>query len=314
MIGTPVIIGAPSAVGLRPYDGGGVRRVDLTPGLLREHGVVARLNARDLGDVIPPARYQDMVKPSGRGRNEEDVAAFSRDLAERVAAATGMGSFVILLGGDCSILLGALLGLKVAGRDPAGVAYIDAHADFATLDESLSGSACSMNLALAVGRATTPLSRLGGEKPLARAENVVHIGSRDAGEPYGNEALSPFGILNLPDSAIREQGCRAVASHALERVSNVAGGFWIHVDVDVLDPTLMPAVDTPQPDGLTFAELAELLIPLVAHPRALGLQLAIYDPSLDNGNSAKRLVDLLEAACTGRPMYGQAARADGVPS
>jgi arginase len=314
MIGTPVLIGAPSAIGLRPYDGGGARHVDLTPGVLREHGVVARLNARDLGDVIPPARYQDMTKPAGRGRNEEDVAAYSRALAEQIAAATRTGDFVVLLGGDCSILLGALLGLEAAGKAPAGLVYIDAHSDFATLDESQSGSACSMNLALAVGRATTPLSRLGGDKPLVRAENVVHIGSRDAGEPYGNHALSPSGILNLPDPALREQGCRAIAGRALERVSNVTGGFWIHVDVDVLDPTLMPAVDTPQPGGLTFAQLAELLSPLVSHPRALGLQLAIYDPALDNGSGAKHLVDLLEAACTGRPMREEAARADGAPS
>jgi arginase len=314
MIGTPVVIGAPSAIGLRPYDGGGPRHVDQTPAVLRAHGVVARLNARDLGDVLPPARYQDMVKPSGRGRNEADVAAYSRDLAEQVAAATGAGNFVILLGGDCSILLGALLGLQVAGRVPAGLVYIDGHADFATLDESQSGSACSMNLALAVGRATTPLSRLGGERPLVSAENVVHIGSRDAGEPYGNHALSPSGILSLPDSAIREQGCRAIASRALDRVSGVAGGFWIHVDVDVLDPALMPAVDTPQPGGLTFAQLAELLSPLVAHPRALGMQLAIYDPALDDGSGARDLADLLEAACTGRPVPGEAARAEGAPS
>lgn len=314
MIGPTVIIGAPSAIGIRPYENGGIRRLDLTPGLLREHGVATRLNACDLGDVMPPFRYQDVVRPSGRGRNEQDVADYSRKLAKRVAAASAAGGFVVLLGGDCSILLGSLLGLRVAGRAPVGLVYVDGHADFATLDESPSGSACSMNLALATGRATTPLSRLAGEEPLVRARNVVHIGSRDVGEPYGHSALSASGILNLPDSAIREKGLNAIARAALDRVSGIADGFWIHVDVDVLDPTLMPAVDTPLPGGLTFAQLAELLAPLTGHPRALGLQLAIYDPALDQGSGAAPLADLLEAALTAGAASQDAAGTKSTPS
>ena len=79
-------------------------------------------------------------------------------------------------------------------------------------------------------------------------------------------------------------------------------GFWIHVDADVLDPTVLPAVDSPEPNGLTLDELAELLAPLVRHPAALGLELTIYDRALDPGRtSAARLVDLL-----GRVLNGDA--------
>ena len=74
-------------------------------------------------------------------------------------------------------------------------------------------------------------------------------------------------------------------------------GFWIHLDADVLDPAVMPAVDSPEPDGLGLDEVAELLTPLVRHPKALGMQLTIYDPTLDpDGSSAGRLVALLERA------------------
>ena len=60
------IIGAPSSIGIRPYADGAPRRLDLTPGVLRESGLAARLKARDAGDVLPPPRYQDIKRPEGR--------------------------------------------------------------------------------------------------------------------------------------------------------------------------------------------------------------------------------------------------------
>src|SRR4029453_12413516 len=97
-----------------------------------------------------------------RVRNQDDLAYYAGELAGRVASATRNGRFVLLLGGDCSILLGALLGLRQGGRSPVGLVYFDADSDCATLEESRSGSAASMNLALAIGRLDTPLARLDG--------------------------------------------------------------------------------------------------------------------------------------------------------
>ena len=176
------IVGAPSSIGIRPYDDGSPRRLDLAPGALRRQGLVARLAARDWGDVVPPP-YRDVVRPAGRPRNEEDVAAYSRQLARRVAAAADDGAFVLLLGGDCSIVLGALLGVRRTGRSP-GLVYVDAHADFSTPEESRSGSAASMCLGLAVGRGDTPLARLAGDEPLVRAAGVALIGRRDDVDPW----------------------------------------------------------------------------------------------------------------------------------
>jgi arginase len=71
-------------------------------------------------------------------------------------------------------------------------------------------------------------------------------------------------------------------------------GFWIHCDVDVLDEELMPAVDTPEPGGLDFGELASLLGSLLASGSAAGLQITIFDPDLDeDGTLATHLADHL---------------------
>ncbi|MGH7474927.1 MAG: arginase family protein [Longimicrobiales bacterium] len=289
------IVGAPSSIGIRPYDESGeARQLDRAPGVLRELGLVARLDADDLGDVTPPG-YRDFTRPPGGVRNEAGVAAYSRALADRIALGLDGGRFVLVLGGDCSIVLGCLLGaMRRPGR--TGLAYIDGHADFATPAESVTGSAASMCLALAVGRGDSTLARLAGATSLVQAQDVALIGRRDEGQPYGHRALDVSGILDVPAAVLSATGGAAVASTVLERIDGAGvGGFWIHVDADVLDPRVMPAVDSPEPGGPGIDDLVELITPLVDHPRALGMQLTIYDPLLDPDRAAAvRLVALLE--------------------
>jgi len=290
------VLGAPSSIGIRPYDDGAPRRLDLAPNALRSEGLVTRLHARDLGDIISPP-YRDVVRPAARPRNEADVADYSRALAVKVAAAVAEQTFVVVLGGDCSIVLGSLLGVRTAMAGPIGLVYIDAHADFATPNRSRTGSAASMCLALAVGRGDTPLARLGGDKPLARPEDVVLIGRRDHADApwYGQEVLATLPILDIQHATVRSRGLDAVAQDTLKRVTRSGlNGFWIHLDADVLDPAVMPAVDSPVPHGLSVDDVAALLRPLVQHPSALGIEVTIYDPSLDpDHSSAARLSNLL---------------------
>ena len=294
------IVGAPSSIGIRPYDTGEARQLDRAPGVLRQLGIVERLGAIDLGDVTPPA-YRDYARPPGRARNEQEVLGFSRSLGDRIAMAPSEERFVVLVGGDCSIVLGALLGTKRAVSGPVGLVYVDAHADFATPEESQTGSVASMCLALAVGRGDTPLARLGGRDPLVRPEHVALLGRRDAAEPsYGHAALAASPILDLPGDALVARGFAEAARAALARVASTdLRGFWIHLDADALNPNDMPAVDSPAPGGPMFDEIIMLLKPLVEHPRALGLELTIYDPALDADQScAMRLATLLETLCS----------------
>jgi arginase len=290
------VVGAPSSIGIRPYDDGERRHLDRTPGVLRERGLIARLGAVDLGDVGPPS-YRDFVRPPHRARNEEQVIAYSRALADRVAAATRGGRFTVVLGGDCSIVLGCLLGARRTAGGSVGLAYLDAHADFATPEESRTGSVASMCLGLASGRGNTPLARLAGRKALVDGRYAVLIGRRDAAAGGHNpEAFSASSILDLPDAELTTRTADDVAAAALARVaSSDVGGFWIHLDVDVLNPAVMPAVDSPEAGGLMPGELVTLLRPLVRHPRAMGLNVSIYDPALDADRScARQLVSLLE--------------------
>jgi arginase len=291
------VVGASSSIGIRPYDDGEVRQLSRAPEVLRERGLIQRLAATDLGDVRPPP-YRDYVRPPKRARNEEGLIVYSRSLAQRVAAATSLGHFALVLGGDCSVVLGCLVGAKRTARGPVGLVYVDAHADFATPEESRTGSVAGMSLALASGRGATSLARLSGRAPLVEAKHIALVGRRDAAQPwYGHSALAASAILDLSDTELLAQDIGELAATLLRRVTaDGLAGFWIQLDADALNPAVMSAVDSPEPGGLMPGELVQLLMPLVRHPLALGLSLTTYDPALDADRSgARQLVRLLEA-------------------
>ncbi|MBC7897038.1 MAG: arginase family protein [Cytophagaceae bacterium] len=297
------LLGAPSNIGIRPYDDGRLRALDRAPALLRTRGLMARIGAKDLGDVHPPA-YEDFVRPPRYVRNETPLVQYSGALAERIANAGAHGDFVVLIGGDCSIVVGATMGAsRLVGDRAVGLAYVDAHADFATEEESYTGSAASMCLAMVAGHGNTALARMAGASPLVRPTDIALVGRRDEGEPYGHAALRPLGVHDVPYADVRSQGIeRTVAEVTAILTKADLAGFWIHVDADVLDESIMPAVDSPTPDGPGLDDLVALVAPLVRHPRALGMQLTIYDPGLDpDGACAELLVTFLEQTLAGGP-------------
>jgi arginase len=291
------VVGAPSNIGIRPYDDGAVRLLDRAPQVLRERDLIARLDAADLGDVAAPL-YQDFVRPLNRARNEDRLVAYSRSLAQRVSNGIAQGRFALVIGGDCSVVLGCLMAARRKAGDEVGLVYVDAHADFASPEESRTGSASGMALALATGRGNTALSRLGGAAPLVGDRHVALLGRRDdAGDWDGHAALAKSSILEISSAQLQNDQWLEVAATTLDHVAPPhVRGFWIQVDADVLDPMTMAAVDSPEPGGPTPRELLRVLTPLVRHPKALGLSLTTYDPALDPDRScARRLVNMLEA-------------------
>ena len=93
----------------------------------------------------------------------------------------------------------------------------------------------------------------------------------------------------LPTSQIRHQGVEQAAREILDVTDRAdLDGYWIHLDVDILDPKVMPPVDSPDPGGLSAAELTELLTALA--PRAVGAQVTVFDP---DGAHARLLTDIL---------------------
>jgi arginase len=267
------LLTAPTALGNRPYESDGTARwTDRGPAKLREQNLLDRLKIkRDLGD-IPAAPYRDFKYVRGTIRNEDLILDHVRAIAKTLEPTD---DFTLILGGDCSVLLGSLLGLH-KNRD-LGLVFIDGHSDFNTPATSGTGGVAGMDLALAIGRGDSELARLRGSRPLVRDEHVVAVGIRDG----------DFGDSNIRTA---ETAAQALA-HLGDRP------FFIHLDVDALDPRFLPFVDSPEPGGLHPDTLVNLLKPLVLHPNAVGLEVTIYDPRNDHdGRGAALLADVLEHA------------------
>jgi arginase len=101
---------------------------------------------------------------------------------------------------------------------------------------------------------------------------------------------------------VHQLGVRQATEQALSAIrGNGIGGFWIHLDVDVLDPAIMPAVDSPDPPGgLTHPELIELLSILLRSPLAAGMEVTVFDPEIDaDGHLAEELTTTIVSAFSG---------------
>ena len=271
---TFTIVEAPSILGLFPSG------VELLPDALLAAGFGERLQARHSGRVEPPP-YDARRDPQTMLLNPRGIASYSVAL--------------VVLGGDCSIMLGCLLALRRRGR--YGLLFLDGHADFYQPEAEPNGEAASMELALATGRGPAIVSDLEGRRPLVRDEDVVAFGYRDAevAEEYGSQRIKDTAINVIDFAEVRKQGTGEAILQAIQTLSEPElAGFWVHLDADVLDDAVMPAVDYRMPGGLSWEELIKVLQVAIGSGQLVGLDVTIFNPKLDeDGTIAAAFVDAL---------------------
>ncbi|MEV4516691.1 arginase family protein [Dactylosporangium sp. NPDC049525] len=273
------VIAAPSALGLQTDGVAGL------PDALLAAGLGTVLGARSAGRVEPSPRSAG-VDPVTGVRNAAGVAGYARRLATAVGAVLDRGEFPVVLGGDCSILLGSLLALRPRGRH--GLLFLDGHADFYQPDTDPEAEAASMELAFATGRGPALLADLDGGGPLVRDGDVAAFGLRDAAEQAAAGcAPLPAGLRSWDLDRVRRTGVERAAAEAVAHVARPdLDGFWVHVDADVVDDALMPAVDYRLAGGLSWDELGAVLATAMRSGRAVGFEITIYNPDLDPDGSA----------------------------
>ncbi|HET6291849.1 MAG TPA: arginase family protein [Kribbella sp.] len=291
-----VVVDGPSNLGLRPPTPGTVPGCYKLAGALRDEGFVARIGAEDAGCVTPPRYDRGDWKPGDGVFNAGAIATYSVKLADRLGTLFDQGRFVVLLGGECSNLLGPALALKRRGR--YGVVYLDGHSDFRTVDNSpYVGAAGGEALALVTGRGQDELIDLESRGPYVRDLDAALLGIREDDEYAGD--VRAAGIPVWPALAIIDDPGAAAAGVLAQLERDELDGFWVHLDVDILDGAVMPAVDSPDPGGLDHAHLEALLRPLLASDQCAGIDIGIFDPDLDpDARYAKELTNTLVAALT----------------
>ena len=179
--------------------------------------------------------------------------------------------------------------------------FLDAHHDYHHPGDTEAFNVAGADLAIVTGSGTESLTNIESRRPYFRRDDVLVFGFRSA-EDQEHRKLNELknasvGLVTLEDGRTlgMEWVGRALAD-SYEKQPQL-DGFWIHLDADVLDPSIMPAVDCPEPGGLTAEELTTLLARLVRSPRFAGMDVTILDPELDpDGSSQCVLVDILVKA------------------
>jgi arginase len=283
-----------SVVGAPIDCSGAGRGEEHAPAALRAAGLVERLGLRDAGAA--DARIRDPRRDPDTGViGADDVRRASRAIATRVRALVDARQPPLVLGGDCTLLLGVFQALPRG----SGLWFVDGHADFLDGESSPTGEAADMELAILTGHGPAGLLE-GGPPPLAPAA-VVLLGHRpselDPEVARENARLDPA-IPALTAPEVRRRGPARVGTEAAARLADRPA--WLHLDLDVLDEDVLPAVTYPQPLGLDWDEFVALARPLATAPSLLGISVADFNPDRDpDGTHAAGVVEALESLLSG---------------
>jgi arginase len=285
-----VIIGTPTSAGAA------VGGSEKAPGQLRAAGLAASLReagfeVADLGDSpITPFQTDD---ENPRARNLRNVIHAIESLSPLVERAVKTGGLPLILGGDCTIALATLAGLKRTYRRALSLFYLDRDPDLNVPATSPSGFLDGMTVAHIAGRGAAELMRFLQGEPLAREPEIVVFGIARL-DPAEQEWLWRSPLHSHKAEKIAHRPPAETAREALEEIHGHQHEFLLHLDADVISQDEMPAVDHPGAGGLGLKYVEGVVTALAGEQHLAAIEVTGYNPERDSeGRGAQTLVRLI---------------------
>jgi arginase len=268
-----------------PFNSDGTTPEEENPAkALRDLGLTTLLKSKghfvtDYGDIAIP-------KPEGYRDQQTGILNLgalketSRRLAAKLNETLDPNEFSIVLGGDCAILIG-IFGAFAARDISVGLIFFDGHADFHSKETSPTAEAADFELAFLTGRGSEKITALFKKCPLISDESIIVYGLR---EP---DLIAESNIEVYTKEQMLEVGIKHSAKKGMSRLVSSERLLWLHFDVDVIDPSLVPVL-IPASNGLTFEQTQDFLIQILSSGYFLGMSVACYHPNLDKTGQAGR--------------------------
>jgi arginase len=263
---------------------------------LRAAGLADALEAADVavsdaGD-LPVSLFATAPAPSG-ARNLPAVLEVVGRVADAVAAARAEGDVPVLLGGDCTLVLGAVAGLRrlEQASGDVGVFYLDGDADLDTPQEGW-GVLDSCGVAHLLGDGDPQLAALRPDGPLVDAASLVLFGFHPAQLSAGQwRRFAGRGLYGVPVTDIPAGTAGRRATQALTRLRD-KGALVCHLDIDVIDYARFPLADCPRyHGGLSLTDTFDAIMAAAGHPALACLTLTEVNPDHDpTGELTRQLV------------------------
>ncbi len=205
-----------------------------------------------------------------------NVGRLGAHTAALVATSRSDGVGVLVLAGDDTATVGVVSGLQKAHGAGAriGLVWLDAHGDFNTPETSYSGILAGMPVAILAGLAGPLWRGAAGLAAPMPTDRIVISGVRDLDE---REAI----LLQSTDVRVvtaREATSGPTHVQAVARLAEACDILCLHVDLDVLDPSLVPSAVTPEPGGLSLAQAANLISAVLATGKVAVMSFAGLNP------------------------------------
>lgn len=278
-------------VGVPLYTLAGYKGMGEAPASLRKAGLGRVLgDPIEMGNIELPQLRKDVTE--GKVKN----LSHFKDSTSKVynTMKSVQAGHVFVMGGECSVAVGALAGLSEVLSGKPGMLWMDAHGDFNTPETSPSGYIGGMCLAMACGRSQALGLDFGGHGYPLGEERLVQVGAR-ALDPPEVTAFNASPAKLYTAQQVRKTGAAGVGEEAARHLENRSDWIVCHLDVDVIDPELIPSVNYPTPGGLTIEETTKIVKTQMKTEKMKVLELAAYNAGKDRrGSSAKKIVEIVK--------------------
>ena len=271
------------------------------PDYLEQGGVIGLLEGMEvvLRDTATVALTPEQADDYGEWHR---MGMASGNYGEYVADNERNGWLSVGLLSNCTSLLGTLAGLQHSGEGepPRKIAmvFIDAHGDFNTPESTLSGMLGGMPVAVSAGMCLRNLRLEAGLDPALPTERIVLGAARDL-DPLERVLVEESDIVQVSTDDFRQVSPHLLAQ--MDRLSAIADLIYIHIDMDVLDPSEVPGHPLTVPNGPTSLELGAALTEMFRYPKvaALGIASTPWGPRDPDGLSLQAAYNLIEGAVRG---------------
>lgn len=212
--------------------------------------------------------------------SDTDFAQNRDRICGHVTAVLDAGAVPIILGGDDSVPIPCLQAFERHG--PIVILQLDAHIDWR---DEVQGERLGLS------------SNMRRASEMSWVNHIIQVGARGSGSarPQDVADATEWGVQFFPMQAVRAAGISAVVD-AVPADAQV----YVALDIDVMDPAVVPGVIGPAPGGFHYGEVADLFRAVASKATIVGFNLAEFAPAADIGNRGALCAARLAATMMGR--------------